>query len=159
MNVKAHRKVAVGATSAALLAAAVALITPWEGIFTNPYRDIVGVMTVCIGETDPKLVRRSYTVQECKDMLSRSLVKYDEGMKACLLRPIPDSMHVAFLSATYNIGVTGFCKSSMARYANAGQFKAACDALLMWNRAGGRVVKGLTNRRRAERKVCLEGAA
>ncbi len=156
MSIRTHRKVAIGATGAAVLAGAVALITPWEGIYTKPYRDIVGVLTVCIGETDADKVHRSYTVQECKDMLAKSLVKYDEGMKACLYRPIPDSMHVAFLSATYNIGVSGFCRSSMARLANAGQFRAACDALMAWNRAGGKEVRGLTNRRRAERDVCLK---
>lgn len=36
-------------------------------------------------------------------------------------------------------------------------FIAGLFAPLAWNRAGGRVVKGLTNRRVAERKLCLEG--
>jgi len=150
---------AVGATSAAVMAAAIALIQPWEGLFTKPYFDIVGVKTVCYGETaaDGVDLNREYTKQECADMLRASLVKYDNGLKSCLTRDITDGMHVAFLSATYNIGVAGFCGSSMARLSNAGDFKGACDALLKWNKAGGEEIKGLTNRRNAERRVCLKG--
>ncbi len=147
------RKQWVGGTSAAVFAAACALITPWEGMRTNPYLDIVGVPTVCLGET--KVPMRTYTVPECKAMLREGLKEYDDGMKRCVTRDMPDSVHVAFLSATYNIGVKGFCGSSMARHANAGDWFAACDALLNWNKAGGKVVRGLDNRRKAEHQVCV----
>lgn len=153
-----NRSHVLGATSGAVLTAAAAFITPWEGTFTHPYLDIVGVQTVCIGETAADgVAMRDYTVAECKAMLPKHLVKYDDGMKACLNREIPDSMHIAFISATYNIGVHGFCHSRMAVQVNAGNLRAACDALLNWNKAGGREIKGLTNRRVAERKKCLEG--
>lgn len=33
----------------------------------------------------------------------------------------------------------------------------ACHALRLYNRAGGKVVRGLDDRRRAEEKFCLEG--
>lgn len=150
---------AIGATSAAVLAASVAFIQPWEGLYTDPYYDIVGVKTVCYGETaaDNVDLNRSYTKQECADMLRHSLVKYDNGVKNCLTRDIPDGMHVAFISVAYNIGVQGFCGSSMARLTNSGDLKGACDALLRWNKAGGQEIKGLTNRRNAERVVCLKG--
>lgn len=153
------RAKAIGATTAAVMAASVALIQPWEGLYTDPYYDIVGVNTVCYGETaaDKVDLNRSYTKQECADMLRTSLVKYDTGLKSCLARDIPDGMHVAFLSGTYNIGVAGFCKSSMARLTNAGDFKGACDALLLWDKAGGREIQGLLNRRNAERNICLKG--
>ena len=45
----------------------------------------------------------------------------------------------------------------MSRRAMAGDLPGACDALLMWNKAGGKVVKGLTKRREAERALCLDG--
>lgn len=151
------RRVAISAIGAGAMAAAVTLVTSWEGIYTDPYRDIVGVWTVCIGETkaDGTEMRR-YTRAECIARLPAKLQKYDDGIRACITRELPDSMRVAFLSAAYNVGVSGFCRSSMARFANAGDFRAACYALLMWNRAGGRVVKGLDNRRHDEVRVCLK---
>jgi lysozyme len=45
----------------------------------------------------------------------------------------------------------------MARKANAGDMRGACDALLLWNRVGGREVAGLTKRRQRERELCLKG--
>ena len=149
----------VSALSGAALTAALAFITQWEGIYTKPYYDSVGVLTVCIGETaaDGANFKKNYTVQDCKDLLVKSLVKYDEGLRACLTKPITDNMHIAFLSATYNIGIEGFCHSSMARNTNAGKFPAACKSLRLWNKGGGRVIKGLDNRRRAEEKLCLVG--
>lgn len=151
--------IAVGGLTGAAFGLAIALITVWEGIDTKPYYDSVGVLTVCIGETkaDGVNFKKDYTVQDCKDMLAKALVKYDEGLTACLTRPITDNMHVAFLSTTYNIGVEGFCHSTMARQTNAGNFRAACSALRLWNKGGGRVIKGLDNRRKAEEALCLKG--
>lgn len=44
-----------------------------------------------------------------------------------------------------------------ARRFNAGNWRGGCDAFLMWNRAGGRVVRGLALRRARERALCLKG--
>lgn len=156
---KAAAKVGGGAAGVLILAAA--FISPWEGFYPKTYRDIVGVSTVCFGETEKEAVAlgrvRPYTRKECEAMLAGSLKKYQEGMSRCLTRPITENMAVAFTSVTYNVGIGGFCKSSMARLVNAGKPREACDALMAWNKAGGRVVRGLTNRRAAERARCLEG--
>lgn len=149
-----------GLTGAAL-AAALSFVTGWEGIYTKPYYDSVGVLTVCIGETaaDGVNFKKNYTVDDCKQMLGNALAKYDAGLTACLHPPhaITDTMHIAFLSATYNIGIEGFCNSSMARNVNRGNFTAACHSLRLWNKGGGRVIKGLDNRRKAEETLCLKG--
>lgn len=146
---------------ASVLALAATLIMPYEGFFPKTYKDIVGVKTVCYGETEPEAVslgmKRPYTKQECADLLARSLVKYRDGLRACLKKPITEDMEVAFISFTYNVGIGGFCRSGVAREVNAGRPKAACDALLAWNRAGGRVVRGLAIRRAGERQRCLKG--
>jgi lysozyme len=67
---------------------------------------------------------------------------------------LTDGQKTAFVDAAYNIGVAAFCRSSMARRANAGDMAGACDALLLWNKVDGREVAGLTRRRQAERALC-----
>lgn len=69
-----------------------------------------------------------------------------------------DETYAAFLSLSYNIGSAGFCKSSVARLWNAGETRAACDAMLEFNRAAGITMPGLTRRRTQERVLCLKGA-
>lgn len=70
----------------------------------------------------------------------------------------PDSggvVHIAFVSLTHNMGVGGFCKSTTAKRLYAGDLKGACDAGKWWNKAGGRTVRGLVNRRAAEHELRL----
>ena len=143
----------------ALLAAAVALIGSWEGVRTVAYRDIVGVPTVCFGETRGVKMGDRYTMEECRTMLGDGIIEFEAGMRKCLSRPdvVPEKAYVAFLSLSYNIGTGAFCKSTVARLANAGNYRGACDALTAWNKAGGKVVPGLVNRRADERRICLSG--
>lgn len=143
----------------ALMAGAVALVGAWEGVKTVAYKDIVGVPTVCFGETRGVKMGDRYTMDECRAMLGDALVEFETNMRKCLKAPdsIPDKPYTAFLSLSYNIGTGAFCGSTVARKANEGDLKGACNAIPAWNRAGGRVVKGLVNRRAEEQKICLEG--
>ena len=151
------RTVAAGAVVAAALAVT-PMVRQFEGQELTPYRDIVGVLTWCSGETEgtPKA---AYTVQECDDMLARRLIEFSAAIDPCLPDDTPMSARMAFVSASYNIGTSGFCRSSMSRRARAGDMRGACDALLMWDkgRVNGilRVILGLTIRRKKERTLCL----
>lgn len=144
---------------AAITSLAIALVGGFEGLRTVAYRDVVGVPTVCFGETRGVKMGDRYSADECKAMLGDGLRDFEDGMRKCLAAPnsIPDKPYVAFISLSYNIGVRAFCGSSVARLANGGDLKAACNAITAWNKAGGRVIAGLIKRRAEERKLCLEG--
>lgn len=151
------KKAGIGVTAAG--AAAIALVGAWEGLRLTSYRDVIGVWTVCYGETRGVKPGMRFTKQQCGDMLIDGLEQFEAGMRACLRNPdvIPDKTYVAFLSLSYNIGTGAFCKSSIARKANAGDLRGACDALMLYTRAGGKEIKGLVNRRVDERRLCIEG--
>ncbi|MBO6858491.1 lysozyme [Roseibium sp.] len=140
-------------------AAAIALVGMWEGLRLTAYRDIVGVPTVCYGETLGVKIGDKHTKVECDAMLLASLQKHEAGMRKCLKDPdgIPERSYVAFVSLTYNIGVGAFCKSTARKRLDAGNLRGACDAATWYNRAGGRKIPGLVKRRSAEHKLCLEG--
>lgn len=144
---------------AALMAATVALVGAWEGLRTVAYRDPVGIPTVCFGETRGVKMGDKYTVEQCKAMLGERLVEFEMGIRRCLVSPdtIPDATYTAMISLSYNIGVGAFCKSSIVKKWNTGDSYGACNAFALYNKAGGRVVQGLVNRRKAERKQCVAG--
>lgn len=142
-------------TAAAALCCAV--IGGFEGLRLVAYQDIVGVWTQCYGDTRHVDLERPATKAECDARLLEEIIAHEKGMLECVRSDLPIKVHIAFVSATYNIGVANFCRSSMARLANAGELERACDALLKWNIAGGRVIRGLSRRRTAERELCLEG--
>lgn len=143
----------VGVTAAALL---VAIVGQFEGKRNDPYRDIVGVWTVCYGET--RVDMRRYSDAECKAMLADGLADFAEPVLA--RNPElkgHDPQLAAAVSLAYNIGPAAYRKSSVARLFSAGQWRAACDSFLKWSFAGGKQVKGLLRRRQEERAICLRG--
>ncbi|KZL17488.1 lysozyme [Pseudovibrio sp. WM33] len=146
----------VGA-SAVLL---VSFVGAWEGLRTSAYEDLVGVPTICYGETKGVTVGDTATKAECDAMLNASLKEHEAGMRKCLTPPdqIPIKTYLAMVSLSYNIGTGAFCKSTARRRLNSGDWVGACKAATWFNRAGGRKVQGLVNRRQAEYRMCMQGA-
>lgn len=141
---------------AAGLGVAASLVIAWEGMRNDPYADLVGKMTVCVGET--RVPMRHYTDAECRELLDKGLQEFTQGV----LKRSPElAGHPYQLGATvslaYNIGLANYSRSTVAKRFAAGDWKGACDAFLAWHYAGGKPVKGLLNRRKAERAVCLRG--
>lgn len=145
----------VGATAAAGL---IALVGTWEGKRNDPYRDLVGVWTVCYGET--RVAMRSYSNAECEDMLADGLADFAEPVlqRNPELQSRPNQL-IAATSLAYNIGASAYARSTAAKRFSAGDWKGGCEALKRWNKAGGRVVKGLVNRREAEYQICMTDLA
>lgn len=134
-----------------------AFLAQWEGRSLIAYRDIVGVLTICYGDTRNVREGQTATAAECDERLMRELIVHEDGMRKCLTREIPKGPHFAFLSLTYNIGVDAICRSTLMRKLNAGDIDGACNEILRWNKAGipPREVRGLTNRRKAEHEICM----
>ncbi|MFK3888468.1 lysozyme [Sphingomonas sp. NPDC079357] len=150
----------VGVTAAALI---VPFVSQWESggkPRLTAYRDLVGVWTICDGVTGDVRPGSAETPDGCKAREEAALVRHADPVLACtpVLRDRPAQLAAA-VSLAYNIGTNGYCASTIARRFNAHQWRAACDAFLLWNRAGGRVVPGLDRRRHAERALCLKGLA
>ena len=126
--------------------------------YLSAYLDTVGVATACdgIATKDIKL-GQTYTEAQCAAMLERELIVHAEGVIKC----IPGvygrtNQAVAIVSLAYNVGVSMVCKSSIARFWNAGQWRAGCDFFPRYKFAGGRVLPGLVARRARVRAICLK---
>jgi lysozyme len=156
---------------------------PFEDTKYTTYRDMAGVLTYCTGATENAAWGKTYTPAQCRAQLDRDLERHAAGIAMCIpLARLTDGQKVAFVDIAYNIGVNGFCGSSMARRTNAGDMVGACNALMAWNKitilrpvigedgkpvkdARGKAVmrkvleevRGLTRRRQAERELCLKG--
>lgn len=91
--------------------------------------------------------------------LLRDAGKFEQAVKRCAPVPMYPHEFSAFVQLTYNIGESAFCGSTLAKKLNARDYAGACREILRWDRAGGRVVRGLTLRRRREFTECIgEGA-
>lgn len=139
----------------ALSASALVGIASWEGYVEKAYQDIVGVWTIGFGTTAGVKPNQSTTPVAALQRKIDDIQKFEGALKECVTVPLHQHEYDAFISLAYNIGPTAFCNSSLVRKLNAGDYEGACKEILRWNRAGGQVVKGLDNRRKAEYKLCL----
>jgi lysozyme len=83
---------------------------------------------------------------------------YVAGVKRCVKVPLYDYEFGAYISFTYNLGVSAFCNSTMVEKLNKEDYAGACAELSKWNKQKGKVLGGLTKRREEERAIC-EGRA
>jgi len=99
---------------------------------------------------------------ECTALLRKDVVEYREGLHRyftaeTLSARLTPERDAAYVSLAYNVGVAGAGRSTATRRLNADDIAGGCDAISWWNRAGGRVVRGLVRRRADEYRLCMIG--
>jgi lysozyme len=151
------KHVGIAGASATCLALCAGVVTNFEGERLKTYRDVIGIPTYCVGETRGAQMGKTYTHAECQGILEARLKEFADGVAGCVAVPMSDDRYAAMISFSYNIGTGAFCKSSVVRLLNEGKGKEACDHMLAYDRAGGRVIVGLKHRREAEHKLCMQG--
>lgn len=154
------------AVTVGIAMAVTTLAAPAEGYFGYVYKDPIGVLTYCYGETqNAKDMRgRTFAEAECMDLLKKRMARYEQGNAACVpsYENLSPYVQMAFNDFSYNLGNPTFCKSSAADYLRAGDIKAACSKITLYNKArkNGVLVElpGLTTRRIKEQMYCLKGS-
>jgi lysozyme len=144
----------VAAISAGVLALATSTVVYFEGERLNPYYDPIGIVTDCVGHTKTAKMGVKNTHEQCMQKLATDFAEHNAGMMGCVKQPLPDHVHAALLSFTFNVGVYAFCKSALLQKLNIGDFAGACAELSRWVYAGGKALPGLVKRRAAERAMC-----
>jgi lysozyme len=139
-----------------LSAAAFGGLVAYEGYSDNAIIPIPGdVPTIGFGTTEGVKLGDKITAPKAVARALQDVAKFEGAVKQCVKVPLHQYEYDAALSISYNIGPTAFCNSTMVRKLNAGDYQGFCDGMLAWDKAGGRVVRGLTLRRQRERALCL----
>jgi len=143
--------------TAAVMLLATPLVAQYEGLRTKAYLDPIGIATVCYGETEGIEMGMEFTTTQCEAMLTAKLGSFAIAVDTMVKPEVKPEVLAAFSSLAYNIGIGAFQKSSVLRLVNEGKTKEACDFMLNYNKAGGKVFPGLVKRRKSERLLCLAG--
>ncbi|MBD8556278.1 lysozyme [Rhizobium sp. CFBP 8762] len=136
------------------------LIAEHEGNMLTAYQDSVGVWTIGVGHTSaagaPVVTKgMKITAAQSDEILSRDLANTEKEVRDLLKVDVTQNEFDALVSLGFNIGGTALGKSTLIRKLNAGDWAGAADQFLVWNKAKGRVLAGLTKRRKAERTLFL----
>lgn len=141
------------------------LMKEFEGLRLEAYQDIVGVWTIGYGNTyyeDGTRVKKGdkITKERALDLYTNIMNRFSDQVRNAIVNPdrISDTQFSAMVSLAYNIGIGAFKGSTLLRKVNANP----CDPtipneFLRWNKAGGKIVNGLTRRRQAEADLYTNG--
>lgn len=149
---------------------AIDLLKEFEGFSSKPYLDVVNVPTIGYGNTyypdGRKVTMQDPPITEAEGVLLKLDVLNKDFLPAVMrLCPILFARAVmlndinkicAIVSFAYNVGNGNLQISTLRRRINQQEWEEAANELLKWNKAGGKVFRGLTRRREAERKLFLK---
>ena len=136
--------------------AGLSLIKSFEGCELAAYKCPAGIWTVGYGHTGSDVVPGLIiTTHRAEELLQADLAKFEQAVTKALKVAVTPNQFAALVSLAYNIGGGALAKSTLIKRLNAGKTQEAADQFLAWNKAGGKVLKGLSRRREAERALFL----
>lgn len=114
------------------------------------YRCPAGIWTIGYGTTSGVKPGLIWTEAQAEAALRDDVVRFESAVLRLVRVPLNQNQFDALVSFTYNVGEGALAKSSVLRCVNAGDMAGAARAFALWNKAGGKVLPGLVERRARE---------
>lgn len=130
------------------------LIKAFEGCKLEAYRCPAGIPTIGYGSTGEHVkMGMRITQQEADALLLDDLKRFEAGVEKIAKVSLSDNEFSALVSFAFNLGLKALENSTLLRLLNAGKRAEAAAEFPKWNKAGGKVLKGLVRRRAAEQAL------
>src|SRR5882757_6232013 len=131
--------------------AGLALTQGFEDCKLAAYPDPVGIWTIGYGHTGTDVVEGlTITQAQAAILLAADVAWAVTCVNKSVKSAINQNQFDALVDFVFNLGCASLGQSTLLRLVNAGNLAGAAKEFLRWNKAGGKVVKGLTKRRQAE---------
>lgn len=139
----------------------IALIKKFEGFAARPYKDPIGIPTIGYGVirypngASVTMADAPLSEKQASDMLALLLAQtYEKDVRRLVKQPLAQNQFDALVSFTYNLGGTNLSRSTLLKKINISPNDPTIAAeFVKWNRAGGKVLAGLTRRRKEEAEL------
>lgn len=134
------------------------LIKKYEGFSEKPYRCPGGKWTIGYGHVilyHEKKSLTKVTKKQAEELLKNDVKIAEQCVDRFVSVPLDGDQFSALVSFVYNLGGGNFHRSTLRRLLNMCNYDGAAKEFPRWNRAGGRVLRGLTKRRLDEQKLFL----
>ena len=133
-----------------------ALIQKYEGLRLATYVCPGGKLTIGYGHTGPDVTTgKKIDEDEANALLVKDVQRFERAVNGLVTVPMTQGMFDALISFSFNLGVGSLKSSTLLKKLNAGNLTGAADEFLKWNKAGGKVLAGLSARRESERERFL----
>lgn len=125
-----------------------------EGEVLHAYRCQAGVWTIGVGHTGGVTQDMKITKEQSRQLLKSDLCRFEKAVNETIKHPLLQHQFDALVSFAFNVGTQAFKNSTLAKKINANApYNEIREQFLRWNKAGGRVLAGLTSRRKREAKL------
>ena len=131
------------------------LIKHFEGLVLKAYKCPAGVWTIGYGHTKDVQPGDEWSESNADHMLEVEMEEYEGYVNNSVTAPINQDQFDALVSWVYNLGGGNLNASTMLKVLNAGQYEEVPAQMMRWNKAGGKVLEGLTRRRQAEANLFM----
>ncbi len=132
------------------------LVKSFEGLELKAYKDSVGILTIGWGSTGSHVTAgMTITKEQAEQLLKKDLERFERGVSDLVKVPLNQNQFDALCSFAFNLGLGNLKSSTLLEKLNSLDYQGAANEILRWNRAGGKVLAGLTRRRIAERDLFL----
>jgi len=98
---------------------------------------------------------RSFSKDEVNAILRADLARFEKGVATYCPVPLTQGQFDALVSFSFNVGLGTLQRSTMRQKVLRGDMEGAAEELLKYCMAGGKVLRGLQNRRIDERALFL----
>lgn len=126
------------------------LIKHFEGCELEAYKCPAGVWTIGYGHIKGVQEGMTITEMQAEEMLQSELIEYEGYINDLVEVELNQNQFDAMVSWVYNLGGGNLRSSTLLKVLNAGNYAGVPEQMLRWNKAGGKVLEGLTRRRQAE---------
>ena len=126
------------------------LIKHFEGCETEAYLCPAGVPTIGYGHIKGVQMGDVITEAQAEEMLVEELTEYENYIHDCVTAPLNQNQFDAMVSWVFSLGVGNLKSSTLLKTLNIGNYRGVPEQIMRWNKAGGKVLEGLTRRRQAE---------
>jgi lysozyme len=133
------------------------LIKESEGCKLKAYKDCIGVVTIGWGQTKGIKEGMVWTQNQAdEDLIKTALEVLNQAIKASpILATVNMEKQAAIADFVYNLGIGSYTSSTLKKKVDANDWISAAVEIKRWDKAGGKVLKGLTIRRNKEADLIL----
>ena len=139
------------------------LIQRFEGLSLKPYKCPAGIWTIGYGTTfytngtKVKETDNPISQAEATNLLIEVLKHYEQSVDSFCRDDISQNQFDALVSFCYNVGAGSLKSSTLLKKVNVNPNDETIPLEFMkWNKGGGKVLKGLTERRKAEADLYVQ---
>jgi lysozyme len=131
------------------------IIKQFEGLRLEAYKCPADVWTIGYGHTNKVKPGDAITEGEADILLALDVQEAERAVSSYVDVDINQNQFDALVSFVYNLGAGNFKSSTLLKKLNQGDYLGAANEFQRWNKAGGKVLRGLVRRREAEANLFI----